>query len=314
MRFRRGLATFAAAVLAMVPAVVLSAAAPASAGEVNASYNVWTWNVAGWKMHRGATGNGLITVLANSIRNRKADFAALNELCWSQYKAVQSNLRASGWPAAVENFSRFQEHNSTHCNGEPFGLAIFSRQPMGPADRFPLAPDGSSERRQLLCAPLEARPHLRFCTTHITPSNDVIGGLKINERQLGEVLTVVENYHAAGDTVIIAGDFNAQPDYGRMNPWYSRNLDVPLNGGNRGDYRELDDTHADSPGYGETTVADGDTSGPDGQGKKIDMIFVREDRIVGAYTGDSLSISTACGGACSDHRILIGTVTVRVTT
>ncbi|GAB3965809.1 hypothetical protein GCM10027615_11620 [Plantactinospora veratri] len=44
------------------------------------------------------------------------------------------------------------------------------------------------------------------------------------------------------------------------------------------------------------------------------MIFVRENRIVGTYTGDSLSVSTACGGACSDHRILIGTVTVRVAT
>ncbi|MDG4790755.1 endonuclease/exonuclease/phosphatase family protein [Micromonospora sp. WMMD1102] len=291
-----------------------TAAPAASAAEVTASYNVWVWNVAGWKMHRGATGNGLIGALANSIRNRSAHFAALNELCWSQYKAVQSNLRGSGWPQDVENFSRFEAHNETACGGEPFGVAIFSRAPMGPADRLALAPDGSSERRKLLCAPLEARPHLRFCTTHITPSNEVIGGGKINERQLGEVLTRVESYHAAGDTVIIAGDFNAQPNYGRMNPWYSRNLDVPRNSGNQGDYRELDDTDPASPGYGETTVADGDTSGPDGQGKKIDMIFVREDRIAGTYTGDSLAISTSCGGACSDHRILIGTVTVRITT
>ncbi|MEV4753795.1 endonuclease/exonuclease/phosphatase family protein [Micromonospora sp. NPDC049559] len=286
-------------------------AAPAAA--VTATYDAWTWNVAGWKMHRGSTTDGLITALANSIRNRDSDFAALNELCWSQYKAVQSNLRGSGWPQDVENFSRFEPHNDTACGGEPFGLAIFSRAPLGAANRYALAEDGSSERRKLLCAPLEARPHLRFCTTHITPSNDVINGEKINETQLGEVLARVEAFHAAGDTVIIAGDFNAQPHYGRLNPWYAPSLDVANNSGNTGAYRELDDTDSRCVGYGETTVADGNTEGLCGQGKKIDLIFVREDRLAGAYDGDSLSIATSCGGPCSDHRILIGTVTVSVT-
>ncbi|MFC6018928.1 endonuclease/exonuclease/phosphatase family protein [Plantactinospora solaniradicis] len=298
----------------MVTAAVVPVATPAGAAVVNTTYHVWTWNVAGWAMHRGATGNGLVTALSNSIRNRSAHFAALNELCWSQYKAVQANLRGSGWAQDVENFSRFEPHNDTGCGGEPYGLAIFSKAPLGPANRYALAADGSSERRKLLCAPLEARPWLRFCTTHITPSNEVIGTEKINERQLGEVLSRLDSFHAAGDTVIIAGDFNAQPDYGRMNPWYSRNLNVPLNPGNTGSYRELDDTDPASPGYGETTVADGDTTGPNGQGKKIDLVFVHQDRIVGGYTGDSLSIATTCGGPCSDHRILIGTVTVAVTT
>jgi hypothetical protein len=45
---------------------------------------------------------------------------------------------------------------------------------------------------------------------------------------------------------------------------------------------------------------------------KIDVIFVRENTIVGSYRGDSLAISTACGGPCSNHRILTGAVTVRV--
>ncbi|WP_306318272.1 MULTISPECIES: hypothetical protein [unclassified Streptomyces] len=42
-------------------------------------------------------------------------------------------------------------------------------------------------------------------------------------------------------------------------------------------------------------------------------MFVREDRIVGAYSADSLAISTACTGvsACSDHRIVVGAVTVQ---
>ncbi|MDG4794868.1 endonuclease/exonuclease/phosphatase family protein [Micromonospora sp. WMMD1082] len=307
MLIRRALAVCAAAAL-----LLAGGAVPARAATVDASYNVWTWNVAGWKLNRGSTTNGLIPALANSIRNRSSHFAALNELCWSQYKAVQANLRNSGWPQDVENFSRFEPHNETGCGGEPFGVAIFSRAPLGAANRYALAADGSSETRKLLCAPLEARPKLRFCTTHITPSNEVIGGQKINERQLGEVLGRLEAFHGNGDTVIVAGDFNAQPNYGRLDGWYSASLNHPNNTNNRGAYRELDDTESTCYGYGEKTQESGDL-GPCGQVKKVDLIFVRESRIVGSYSGDSLAIATNCGGLCSDHRILVGTVTVSIT-
>lgn len=297
----------AAAHLALV--LVAAFAVPASAAPVNTTVTAWTWNVAGWKMHRGSTTNGLIPVLADSIRNRGAGFAALNELCWQQYKAVQANLRASGWPEDVENFSRFEAHNDTHCDGKPFGVAIFSKAPLGPADRYALADDGTSERRKLLCASLEKRPRLRFCTTHITPRNDLVAGRGINTVQLGEVLARLEAYEASGDTVVIAGDFNAQPHYARLNGWYSAALDVPNNSGNTGAYRELDDTDSRCPGYGEVTTT-GTPAGPCGPDKKLDLIFVRANHLRGGYDGDSLTISTACGGPCSDHRILVGTVTV----
>ncbi|MFG1842082.1 endonuclease/exonuclease/phosphatase family protein [Micromonospora sp. NPDC049175] len=288
-------------------------AGPAQAATVTATYTGWTWNVAGWTIHRGVTNDGLIPALADSIRNRAANFAALNELCWSQYKAVQANLLASGWPQDDTNFSRFEAHSETACGGEPFGVALFSRAPLGAANRYALAADGTSERRKLLCAPLEARPHLRFCTTHITPSNAVINGKNINVTQLDEVRGRIDSFAANGDTVLIAGDFNAQPHYGRLDSWYSTTLNTPNNGANTGAYRELDDTDSRCPGYGETTVYDGNTEGLCGQGKKIDLIFVRNDRIAGSYSGDSLAISTTCGGPCSDHRIVIGTVTVSVT-
>lgn len=296
--------------------VLPGATAPATASAaatVTATYHIWTWNVAGWAIHRGSTSDGLITALTNSIRNRSANFAALNELCWSQYKAIQSNLRNSGWPQDVANFSRFESSWDTVCNGEPFGNALFSKAPMGTANRFLLPQDTSPERRTLLCAPLTSRPHLRFCTTHITPSNEVVNGQNINVQQLEYVRARLEEFHAAGDTVLIAGDFNAQPNYGRLDNWYSPSLNVPNNIQNRGAYRELDDLEPGCVGYGETTVADGNTEGPCG-GKKIDLIFVREADLAGGYDGDSLSIATTCGGPCSDHRITIGTVTVRINT
>ncbi|GAB1643618.1 endonuclease/exonuclease/phosphatase family protein [Krasilnikovia sp. MM14-A1259] len=288
-------------------AVVVAAPADAAA---TATYTAWTWNVAGWKIHRGSATDGLIDVIGDSIRNRSANFAALNELCWSQYKAVQANLRNSGWPQDVENFSRFEPHRSDGCGGEAFGLAIFSKAPLGPAGRYTLSSDGKPEARKLLCATLEKGPRVRFCTTHITPSNDVINGKKINETELAEVRQRLESFEADGDTVLIAGDFNSQPNYGRLNDWYAPSLNVANNDQNTGAYRELDDTDGRCPGYGEGSTAD-NTDGLCGQSKKIDLIFARENRIQGSYEGDSLAISSKCGKACSDHNIVIGTVTVR---
>lgn len=293
-------------------AAVATTTTTATTTTATKTYNTWVWNVAGWTMNRASTTNGLITALTDSIRNRSADFAALNEVCWGQYVAVIERLRYLGWPEDDSNFARFETSHSTACDGEAFGNAIFSKAPLGEASRHTLSSDGSSEDRTLLCAPLSATPKMAFCTTHITPSNAIIDGKSINERQLDEVHGIMETFHGLGMTVILAGDLNNQPDYARLDKWYSSSLNTPYNSANYGSYRELDDTDTRCAGYGETTVYDGDNGGPCGEGRKIDFIFVRENRLAGSYTGDSLSISAACGGACSDHRIVIGTATVDV--
>lgn len=97
-----------------------------------------------------------------------------------------------------------------------------------------LPDDGRAEKRKLLCAPLEARPHLRFCTTHITTLDKKINGVEINVQQLDAVRARVKAWHAAGDTVIIAGDFNAQPNYERLDEWYAPSVNTANNRGNTG--------------------------------------------------------------------------------
>ncbi|ABP53218.1 Endonuclease/exonuclease/phosphatase [Salinispora tropica CNB-440] len=276
------------------------------------TYNTWVWNVAGWTMNGASTTNGLITAITDSIRNRSADFAALNEVCRGQYVAVIEKLRDLGWPEDDSNFARFETSHSTACDGEPFGNAIFSKAPLGTASHYTLSSDGSSEDRTLLCAPLSATPKVVFCAAHITPSDAIIDGKNINERQLDEVHSLMETFNALGLTVILAGDLNNEPNLDPLNKWYSSSLNTQYNSANYGSYRELDDTDTRCAGYGEITVDNGDTGGPCGLGRKIDFIFVRENRLAGSYTGDSLSISTVCGGYCSDHRIVIGTATVDV--
>lgn len=67
-------------------------------------------------------------------------------------------------------------------------------------------------------------------------------------------------------TVILAGDLNNQPDYARLDKWYSSSPNTPYNSANYGSYRELDDTDTRCAGYGEVTV---DNGGPCGLGRKM---------------------------------------------
>ncbi|MET9888115.1 endonuclease/exonuclease/phosphatase family protein [Streptomyces sp. NPDC006430] len=291
---------------------------PATAAQADTvspkTYNVWQWNVAGHTIHDGRTDTGIVTAAAGSIVYRAADFASFNELCEGQYAALVQELRERGWPQDEANFARFAPSrpagNPSVCQGGAFGNAIFSKRPLGGADRITLPDDGSAEKRNMLCAALADGSRTRFCTTHITTSQD------FNVAQLEAVRQQLETYHAAGDMVLTAGDFNAQPNYGRLNSFYAASLNTPNNPNNTGQYRELDDNDADNcPGYGEWTVDGSGATPPCGTHSKIDMIFVRESALAGPYSADSLAISTTCtnvpGGACSDHRILTGTVTVQ---
>ena len=297
--------------LVAVAGAVVAAPVPAYAAST-VTYNVWEWNVAGQKIHGNSTTDGLIGVAASSIENRDSDFAAFNELCWDQYKAMQHRLLADGWPQDPDNYSRFEptypEGHASTCGGDALGVAIFSRRPMGTALRYTLPSDGRTEQRKMLCAALSATPQLKVCTTHITTYDPAHP--EYIQNQIDSVRDRLEDFNAAGDTAIIAGDFNSQPDYNRMDGLYSSSVNTPNNGNNTGHYRELDDTDTRCLGYGEWTDASRPVEGPCGLGAKIDEAFVRENRISGTYSADALDISTSCGGACSDHRILIGTVTV----
>lgn len=306
------------AVVVAFGAPLLPGGTASAADSVVETVNVWQWNVSGWKMNDGSATTGMVEAAAASIVNRDADFAAFNELCWSQYKALQERLKADGWPEG-DSFARFATIRETTCHGEPFGIALFSRRQLGTAQKYDLPEDQRGGVHKLLCAPLDARPHLRFCTTHITGSEAVIGGSSIKEQQLAAVRGHLQDLHDNGDTVLIAGDFNARPDDALLDPWYAPSLNVPNNGGNTGAYRELDDEDPQCPGIGETTVnaynGDGKPIGvvaPCGQRPKIDLILVRESAIAGLYTGDALGEGTACNGPCSDHRVTIGTVPVRI--
>ncbi|MBT2446797.1 endonuclease/exonuclease/phosphatase family protein [Streptomyces sp. ISL-43] len=274
------------------------------------TYTVWQWNVAGDSIHHGSTTNGMVGQAVDSIVNRGADFASFNELCENQYAEIIKELRNRNWPVeGNDSFARFEASlpagDAGLCRGSAFGNALFSKKPLGAADRVTLPTDGAAEQRNLLCAPLTDGTGTVFCTTHITKDPD------FKSVQVKAVFDKLATY----GTPVIAGDFNVQPHHAKLDRYYSANVDTDNNRGNYGAYRELDDAdNAHCAGHGEPTTEVPGTS-PCGINAKVDLIFVRESTLADpvSYGADSLAISTACTGvtACSDHRILTGTVTVR---
>lgn len=136
--------------------------------------------------------------------------------------------------------------------------------------------------------------------------------------QLKYMLDILDGFHAAGETYVVAGDFNVQPNYPHLDSYYAPSLNTAANRNNVGAHRELDDTDTRCPGYGEfTATVTPEKAPPCGDLTKLDLIMARESQIVGTYTGDSLLTPDDCvapdpADPCSDHRVTIGTVKVRV--
>lgn len=294
-----------AVVAALAPLLMSSTASAVGAAS---SYRVWHWNIAGNTLHQGSTTDGLVAAAARSIQDDAAGLVSLNEVCVQQFNALINELRAADWPVDPANFARFEAtlpgRAGGPCVGKEYGIALFSKWPLGQADRITL-PDDGNEPRKLLCAPLRDEPQTRFCTTHAT----FVDAYRLP--QLEAIFGRLDDYRAGGGRVILAGDLNVAPDFARMNPFYSSQVNTQNNGQNTGHYREVDDADpANCPGYGERTVEADDGGGPCGSGTKIDMIFAHEEGYVpSASTGDAKPAPRTCASKpCSDHRILTGLV------
>ncbi|MBT2444773.1 endonuclease/exonuclease/phosphatase family protein [Streptomyces sp. ISL-36] len=296
--------------------------APAGSAAVTgtATYKVWHWNIAGHALNFGATDNGLVDAILGSLSYRDPDFISLNEICPDQYRAILKGLQDANWPQSPSNFARFEpmpDVDADLCksdNGgpdtDPYGVAVFSKFAPSGTDRITLPSDGDKARK-LLCVPITSQPGgLRFCTTHITFKN------AYKQAQLDTVRTKMEQFTAAGGTVITAGDFNVQPHDPLLDNWYAQSATSSNNANNSGIFREFDDLDPLCPGWGEQTT-EGTLAGLCGQPAKVDHVFAAESRLV-SYDADTHPIArNRCLNrshteyiACSDHRIVTATVTV----
>ncbi|GHF79952.1 endonuclease/exonuclease/phosphatase family protein [Streptomyces filamentosus] len=348
--------TLVAGALAMVALLtnVTGAAASAQAEPEAVTYTAWTWNISGHKMNQGRTDNGLVEEAVGSIRRAEnaVDFVSFNEICHSQYRSIRTAL--ASWNPDNPSYARFQESipagsrddgpgHASICGGESFGKAIFSRHELGKAEYRTFAQESGlfylsaddvlhPVTNGLLCAPLVDRPNMKFCSVHISPVSRAATPTEeakpYGYRQLAELRGVLDGFAAAGQTYMVAGDFNAEPYDGRLNQLYAKGVaaaEPKFSEDNYGAHRELDDLGGSCPGYGEPTSNTPETGLRCGLPLvKIDMIFVRADRLAsGDYTADARTTPDCTAirngvlvpgttAPCSDHRVLIGRATLLV--
>ena len=269
---------------------------------VERSYRVLHWNIAGGKENDCQT--ALITrAVVRYARENDVDFVGLNEVCPGQFESIEAALRDLWRLGPRVDIGAYIGDERPAIVGN----AIFSRLGIQSVTRQMVGEDQYGNRN-LLCAQVPALPHLRFCSTHLTPGDSAA------RTQLGRVLDRLEQWwDDRRDTVILSGDLNLTANDPGLNTLYTAAANTRNNPDNRGRYHELDDADPEHcVGYGERSQP-GATAGPCSQGAKIDFIFVRENRIVDdAYAGDTFDIPTDCTGVCSDHRAVFGRVRVRV--
>lgn len=277
-------------------------AGPPPPPEVTRALRVLHWNIAGGKEHDCEP--ALITrAVVRYVRDNQVDLVGLNEVCPSQFSALESALRAQWGLGARVTFAAYVDDRLPGLVGN----AIFSRLGLQGVTRERLGSDVYGDRN-LLCGQVPSLPHLRFCGTHLSPRDADA------RPQLERALAQMEGWwRDRRDTVILTGDLNLAPDTGALNAVYAAAASTRNNPDNRGDYRELDDNDpAHCTGYGERSVVTA-TGGACATGLKIDYIFARANRIVdGDYDGDTWDIPNDCAGPCSDHRAVFGRVRLRV--
>lgn len=264
---------------------------------VERTYRVLHWNIAGGKEHNCRL-DGIKRAVVRIASERDIDFIGLNEVCPNQYAAIRDTLERR-W-GKQRTFSAF-------VRGGRVGNAIFSRFALKDITRQEIGEDRYG-KRNLLCGKVRDLPHLRFCSTHLSPNSRA-------RTQLDRVFNRLETWwRQRNDTVILSGDFNLEPNDRAFNDVYAPGANHPRNNpNNHGRYRELDDADKEHcRGYGERSVPR-TGGGPCGEGRRIDLIFTRANRIVdNRYFSNSLNIPSDCTGVCSDHRPVIGQVRVKV--
>ncbi len=272
---------------------------------VERAIKVLHWNIAGGK-ENGCQTEGITRAVVRYVREHDVDFVGLNEVCPAQYDSIRKALQRHWGKGRTAKFSAYVGDGDGNHAGHTVGNAIFSKKNLEDVLKLKVGEDQFGNRN-LLCARVKNKPHLRFCSAHLTPGDAAA------RRQLVTVKKRIERFWTERkDTVILAGDLNLNADDRGLDILYSENANTRNNGGNRGKYREADDADDNNcRGYGEQSHAG--NGGPCGRGGKIDFVFARQNRIVdGDHSGDTLNIPQDCTGVCSDHRAVVGRYTVKI--
>jgi endonuclease/exonuclease/phosphatase family metal-dependent hydrolase len=281
------IATALAAVLALVHAPSASAA--------SVRLQVWEFNACD-QFGRGnaeceVTPTQRAGAIAQSINSTSwpPNVVTLQELCRSTFDMVVDQL-SSSW---VAYFQPTYTTTDTRCQSAEtgWGIAVFAKSGVlsNPSTSV-LGVETSGERRTLLCIDVTVTVPVRTCTTHLTATSQATAA-----SQARTSADLVNQWVAAGTTVVVGGDFNLNArqcsnSFVRdgLRSWYYGRFGA----GSRLCYSGVGSMYeADHYRSGGDGVYDEDTY----RLAKIDYVFGNRQRVNADYGGDATSSSV------SDH-------------
>jgi endonuclease/exonuclease/phosphatase family metal-dependent hydrolase len=266
---------------------------------------VLQWNIAGGAMHHGRTDTGMTAAVVRLVKQSGAQYISLNEVCYPQYLDIVSRLIDDGYLPKRRGHATFAPSRNTTCVSDgvtPYGNALLSIRRFDQVDtvqleRLPGGVEsqnrGGAEWRTVVCVH-DAVSTLAVCGTHITTHAD------LRLRQVAQVGRLSRRLIAAGETPVVAGDFNVERDQTSV-------LETTM-------------VSTADPAVGATGSA---TAVPEQPGKVIDYVFASAKHLVETRSPSLVAIPERCWVPkwtqdtarmlpCSDHRPFIAEFTVRV--
>ncbi len=236
---------------------------------------------------RGSTSR-MVKVLT-SIDNFEPHIVTFNEICYSQYRAIRSDMVSRGYAATYASTTTGGACDNFDSNwGEGFGNALFFKGTTSPptATKFVLPNASGAEPRHLLYADVALDGKIiRVATTHLTLD------ATWRKKQLEFIKAKAAEWISQSRPVIITGDFNAIPTETNMGLMYSHS-------GGTGQFQECDEGHSCTAPLtfcrgGENTFS---------ESRKLDYIFFSAVHF-GGVDGDARSRYPY---PISDHNFLQG--------
>lgn len=226
---------------------------------------------------------------------------AFNEICYTQYKKIKVDLVARGYRWAYSTTTTGNACANFDASSTNLGQAMFIKHststPTALVSTIHPLPQGTGlEPREMICTDVTIDGKLvKVCVVHITHH------AAYRPQQIATVANLAAGWINSGQRVIIAGDFNAEPQDAEMTPMYSHS-------GGTGLFQEADES--DSCPAPLTACRAGERTfwevkafyDPPATPKKIDYIFFSEAHF-GNPTGDAKS---ALPDPITDHNLLQG--------
>lgn len=240
--------------------------------------------------------------ILSAIDNNTPHLITFNEICYSQYRNIRTDLIARGYGATYASSTtggQCDDYDSSWGTG--FGDAIFYKGTVPPVQQkylLPPSPTDSALGRnlQLLCTDVvfDGR-QVKLCTTHVTTD------AAYRPAQIQYIADLAATWINAGTPVVITGDFNAIPSDPVMDKMYSHS-------GGTGDFQEADESDScPSPltfcQAGERTFGEvANFYNPAYIVKKLDYIFFSAAH----FTSPNGDAKSAFPTPISDHNMYVG--------